>query len=267
MNLYEIARRYDRSAPAYPQHDALEREVGKRLIERVEFKRLDPKRVLDLGCGTGRLVPELNDRFPGAEIVGLDLSTEMLRRFRDQPRARGHFHCTRGDLTQLPFAARSFDLVFSNLALHWATDFVQALNEIRRVLNPEGMVLFTVPGPDSLRELRVSGSEGMDLTIPIYMPDLRDVGDCLVAAGFRDPVMDTESIALKYGSESRMRTELEITGGAGFAALADPPDHDSPVEISFEIVYGVAFGPGHGQPTRTQSGDVVTFPADQLKKL
>lgn len=275
MNLREIERCFDQAAPVYDQHDALEREVGERLIERIAFTRLEPRRILNLGCATGRTSLALKSRFPEAEVIGLDLSAGMLGLFQnrfgdqvgDRADARKSMFCVQADLTRLPFPARSTDLVFCNLALQWAGDFVQALNEIRRVLRPEGMMLFTVPGPDSLLELRQNPGDGFDSTISIYMPDLRDVGDCLVAAGFRDPVMDSELLTLSYRTGSQMKAELAATGGAGFAEISDRTAQGSGVEISFEIVYGVAFGPADGQPVRTQGGEVVTFPADQLKKL
>ena len=267
MNLREISRRYDRAALKYDQHDALEREVGERLLERVAFTRIAPNRILDLGCGTGSTTRKLMGRYPGAEMIGLDLSHEMLQAFRGQAVTGNVFRGVRADLTQLPFPARSVDLVFSNLSLQWAGDFVHALNEIRRVLKPGGMLLFSVPGPDSLGELRQNPLAGAGTDIPIYMPDLRDVGDCLLSAGFRDPVMDSELLTLAYRSASQMREELAVTGGAGFAELPEDPAQDAKIEISFEIVYGAAFGPEDGQPVRTRDGEVATFSVDQLKKL
>jgi len=267
MNLSEISHRFDRAAPDYDQHDALEREVGQRLMERLVFTRVPPNRILDLGCATGGTSLGLIERFPESEIIGLDLSPAMLKHFQGRAETGQDFRGVMGDLTQLPFPARSADLIFCNLALQWAGDFVQALNEFRRVLNPEGMLLFSVPGPDSLRELRQRWTEGADSTIPVYMPDLRDVGDCLVSAGFRDPVMDSELLTLSYRSVPQMKAELAVTGGAGFADVPESPEHGGAVEISFEIVYGAAFGPADGQPRRTQEGEVATFAVDQLKKL
>lgn len=267
MNPREISRRYDRIAPVYEQHDALEREVGERLLERVEFARLAPKLVLDLGCGTGRASQALAERFPGSRVIALDLSPGMLAQTRARTDGQAGIHAVCGDFSRLPVASRSADLVFCNLSLQWADDFVHALNEARRALRPGGMLLFSVPGPDSLLTLRQGATAGADSTMPIYMLDLRDVGDCLVSAGFRDPVMDSEIITLSYSEAAKMHQELEITGGAGFAALAAGDGGQDAVEISFEIVYGAAFGPEDGQPVRTQEGEVATFAVNQLKTL
>ena len=267
MDVCEISRRYDQAASKYDQHDALEREVGERLIERLVFTRTPPLHILDLGCGTGSASMKLAERFPDAELTCFDLSLEMLKLSSGRTVGGEGSRNVMGDLTSLPFSARSADLVFSNLAMQWAGDLVQAFNEIRRVLRPEGMLLFSIPGPDSLRELRQLPMQGTDATIPIYMPDLRDVGDSLMSAGFRDPVMDTEILTLSYRSASQMQTELAVTGGAGFAQMPQVPVAGNGVEISFEIVYGAAFGPADGQPVRTQEGEVATFSVDQLKKL
>lgn len=267
MNPGEISRHYDRAAPDYDQHDAFEREVAERLVERMVFTRIPPNRILDLGCGTGSTSHKLLERFPDSEITGLDLSHGMLKKFQDRAGGKQNFQSVLGDLTQLPFTARSADLVFCNLALQWAGDFVHALNEIRRVLRPEGMLLFSVPGPDSLQALRQYPAEGAGSSMPIYMPDLRDVGDCLMSAGFRDPVMDSELLTLSYRSVAQMKTELAVTGGAGFVEVPEIPAKNGGIEISFEIVYGAAFGPADGQPVRTEEGEVATFSVDQLKKL
>ena len=262
MDLREIERQYDRAAAVYEQHDALEREVGLRLAERAAFVRNTPGRILDLGCGSGQSALLLKQQFPGSSVLGLDLSSRMLHQFSGKGDS-----AVQADLTRLPLAVRSIDLVFCNMALQWAGDFVQALNEIRRVLRPEGMLLFSLPGPDSLMELRQSAAQGLDESMPIYLPDLRDVGDCLQSAGFRDPVMDSERLTLNYPSVSQMQTELAVTGGAGFSRLMQDSGTAAGFDLTFEIVYGAAFGPSDGQPIRTGEGEVATFSVESLRKL
>ncbi len=266
MNIGDIEDRFDRVAPDYERHAALEFEVGDRLIERTAFVRYEPRMIVDLGCGTGRASRQLKSRFAGAEIVRLDLSSEMLRQGVITAGETGRGLELQADLTRIPLVARSVDLVISNLALQWATDFEQAVMEVRRVLRPGGMFLFTVPGPESLRELHGRVSHGGSMSIPIYMPDLQDVGDLLVTAGFSEPVMDSEHITLRYPGIGQMVAELAVTGGAGFADLPVEGQRDEEINVSFEIVYGLAFGSPEGQPVRTPQGEVATFSIDEIRR-
>lgn len=266
VDIGEIQQRFDRAARDYERHDALEREVGERLLQRLEYVRRPVRRALDLGCGPGRASVALESRFTGAVIVALDVSPGMLARLKQRSGGSPRLFAVMGELDRLPVAARSVDLVFSNLALQWAGDFAQALGEFRRVLRPEGMLLFSVPGPASLAELRARTGMGASTEIPIYMPDLRDVGDLLVSTGFSEPVMDSELIGLRYPDAAAMVRELAVTGGAGFARLPVRRPAGGAVDVSFEIVYGTAFGAPEGRPVRTGEGEVATFSVDQLRR-
>lgn len=266
MDIRDIERRYDQSARAYERHDALEREIGERLLERAAFARVAPKRIVDIGCGAGRGSRALKSRFDEALVIGLDLSRRMLQRLQARSTAEQPVFAVQADLARLPLAARCVDLVFCNLALQWAGDFEHALQEFRRVLRPQGMLLLSVPGPDSLRELRGLVGQGASTSMPIYMPDLQDVGDLMVSAGFSEPVMDSEIVTLSYPDPLAMQRELTVTGGAGFARLPAPQPVPGGVEIRFEIVYGTAFGAPEGRPVRTKDGEVATFSVDQLRR-
>lgn len=257
MELGDIEQAFDRVAARYSQHDALEREVCERLLERLAFARLTPSRVLDLGSGTGRAAHGLRAQFHDALVCPMDLSRGML--MADAASGPGR---VQADFCRLPFASRSFDLVVSNFSLQWALDFELALQEIRRVMRPSGMLLFTVPGMGSLHGLRVA--EGQAAQMPIYMPDLQELGDLLVSSGFGEPVMDCEVITLSYPDSAAMRAELSVTGGAGFVELSAEGSQN--LELCYEVVYGTAFGPPEGQPIRTGEGEIATFSVEQLKR-
>lgn len=266
VELAEIQRRFDCAAARYERHDALEQEVQNRLLERLDYVRRPVERALDLGCGPGRASAVLAERYPEAAVVGLDISLAMLRLRKGNTPGRAAPLTVLGDLGRLPFAARSADLVFCNLALQWSSDFGRALAEFRRVLRPEGMLLFSVPGPASLRELRYDPGAGASAEIPIYLVDLQEVGDLLVSTGFSEPVMDSERLTLRYPDFGAMTAELAVTGGAGFAKLAPPEASQGPAALSFEIVYGTAFGAPEGRPVRTAQGEIATFSVDQLRR-
>ena len=266
MEIGEIQHRFDRVAADYRAHDALEGEVGERLLQRLAYLHRPVSRGLDLGCGTGRGSVALKARFPDARVVSLDLSGRMLTQASGAIGKEGGMFLVQGDLGRLPFPAGSADLIYCNLALQWAADFGAALAEWRRVLRPDGMLLFSVPGPESLRELRNLPGRGISAEIPIYMPDLRDVGDLLVSTGFSEPVMDTEVITLSYPGWEEMSREFAVTGAAGFADLPDTGALAGGVDISIEVVYGTAFGAPEGRPVRNGTGEVATFSVEHLRR-
>ncbi len=95
-------------------------------------------------------------RYRKADVVALDIAENMLQ----QVRSRGGWfrkpYCVCADGESLPFADDSFDFVFSNLMMQWCTDLEPRLHELRRVLAPGGLLMFTTFGPDTLMELRAS---------------------------------------------------------------------------------------------------------------
>jgi malonyl-CoA O-methyltransferase len=270
---------FDRFAGIYDEHAALEQEVGLRLLERLEFHRLAPQRILDLGCGTGRTSAALKARFRKAQVIGLDSSRMMLAQLQRRSALLRPLRAVCADFAALPLPDRSSELIISNLALQWSTDLEPLFAEIRRVLAPGGMLLFSTLGPASFRELRTALADCDASASGREFADILDVGNALVAAGFQEPVMDAERITLNYPDSRALVTELGATGSAlllnakhNLAEIVDCLDTayqrfrvDGRFPVSYEIVYGAAFGPGEGQPRKTAQGDVVTFSVESLR--
>ncbi len=212
-------RHFDRAARSYAEFAHLEAEVSARMRDRLDYLRLEPARILDAGCGPGRDAQMLRKRYPGSEVIGLDFSLAMLRAARAQGGwlssllGGRSMRAVCADLAALPFAERAFDLIWSNLALHWMREPALGLVEFRRVLRPGGLVMFTLLGPDTLLELREAAPGRTHV-----FPDMHDVGDWLVQAGFSAPVMDMEKITVSYPDPETLLRELRATGQT--AALA-----------------------------------------------
>jgi len=155
-----VRRAFDRAAADYDRVAVLQREVGARLLERLDYIRLQPHTIVDLGTGTGHLSKALAQRYKRARIIATDLAPNMLRAARRHaaPLARllhrQSFVC--GDAERLPFASQSVDMIFSNLTLQWCSDLDKVFAEFRRLLKPGGLALFSTFGPDTLKELRDS---------------------------------------------------------------------------------------------------------------
>jgi malonyl-CoA O-methyltransferase len=275
-----VRERFESLAGRYDRHAVLEQEVCRRLLERCEFSRLQPARILDLGCGTGAAAAALKRSYRRAQVIGVDAAPSMLAGLRRRSNLLWPLRGVCSDVAALPFARGSVDLLFANLVNFWLPDPGALFDEYRRVLRPDGMLLFTTLGPDTFRELRQAWA-GVDPEVKVpYFPDLLEIGDALMAAGFREPVMDMEIITLHYPGLAAMAEELEATAASllvpgwerwraqqdGLQAAYSPLLIEGKYPLSYEIVYGTAFGPQEGQPRRTAGGDVVTFSVDSLLK-
>jgi malonyl-CoA O-methyltransferase len=279
-NRQRIRDHFERIAGRYDQHTALEQEVCARLLERTAFKRRAPLQILDLGCGTGAGSAQLKQMFRKAQVTGMDTSLAMLSQLRRRSSMLRPLKAVCGDFGVLPFAVQSVDMVFSNLASYWCPDPMAMFSEFRRVIRPDCMLLFSTLGPGTMKELsEVWAGVDAEVEVPVF-PDLLEIGNALVAAGFREPVMDMEIITLSYPQPDALFEELEATGASllvrgwdrwktARAALKQafaPILKDGRYPLSFEIIYGVAFGPQDGQPVKTPEGDVVTFSVDSLRR-
>lgn len=197
------------------------REVERRLDERLDYIKAEPERVLDIGCGTGASRIRLRERYPAASIYALDWATQALRHSVGSrsliDRARALFapareHILAGHAGALPFPDRSFDIVWSNLALAWAPDPQVWLREWHRVLKVGGLLMFTTYGPDTLRALREAFADADALPHVHPFVDMHDLGDAMVACPFADPVVDMEMMTLTYPGVDALLRELHATG-------------------------------------------------------
>jgi malonyl-CoA O-methyltransferase len=283
-----VRRAFAKAAQTYDAAAALQREVGARMAQRLEYVRLEPEAVLDVGCGTGEAIGELAARYPAARVVGADVAPPMVAAARARshmgrtvlrrllrPVLRGPgglapwFVC--GDVNALPLRGVAFDLVWSNLALQWVNDLPRAFAEVRRVMKVGGLFTFTTFGPDTLKELRAAFARADSYTHVSRFVDMHDIGDALVAAGFADPVVDMEMVTLTYATPAALLRELKgigatnatrgrprgLTGARRWQrvlASLERLRRDGRVPATFEVVYGHAW---KGEPRRTAEGHAI----------
>jgi malonyl-CoA O-methyltransferase len=176
-----------------------------------------------------------------------------------------------GDLALMPFAAATFELLWSNLALQWVDHLPAAFAEMNRVLAVDGLLVFTTFGPDTLKEVRAAFS-GVDGNVHVSrFVDMHDVGDMLVAAGFADPVMEMEMMTLTYGDAGALLRDLKAIGATNAAvarpralmgrrrweralAALDATRVNGRIAATFEVIYGHAW---KVPPQRTREGDAI----------
>lgn len=275
----QVRRSFGRAAASYDDAAVLQAEVRDRLLDRLQWVRLSPLRILDLGAGTGQALPALAARYPEAEIVALDLTPGMLRVAAGRPDHRALLVCA--DAARLPFPDQSFDLVFSSLAIHWSPTLDTVLAEARRVLRHPGLFSFATPGPASYAELRRAWQAVDPSPHVMPFPEMRALGDGLVRAGLAEAVMDTETITLKYRNFAGLIADLRATGttnaSAGrsrgltgrqawsrlTAAYEQERDEAGLLPATVEVVFGQAWSPDPAARRRAGGGEIAVA-LDQL---
>ncbi len=267
--------------------DFIYREIASRMLERLQLVKLHPARIVDAGCGSGPDLKVLQQRYPDAQLVGVDASYSMLRQalpvaysvaqrllgWLGKVQPRSPFNLINSDFASLPLSDQTADLVWSNLALHWHSQPDQVFKEWRRVLSVNGLLMFSCFGPDSLKQLRQAFAVVDQAPHTLPFVDMHDFGDMLMQAGFATPVMDMEIITLTYETVPQLLADVRALGGnplqtrsiglMGKTAwhtvcqhLEQSRNQQGRLELTLEVIYGHAFKPA-AKSKVTQS--VITF--------
>lgn len=273
-----IRRRSDRVATCYDAAAVLQREIAGRMLERLQYIRLQPERVLDLGCATGHACAGLHQAYGEARIIAVDVALKMCIEAVAAAKSgwfgRRRWQVVSGSAAALPFADQTIDLVFANLLLHWCPHPDAVFRECQRVLRPGGLLMFSSLGPDSLRELRAAWST-VDAGQHVHsFTDLHDLGDALVRERFADPVMDVEWLTLTYPTLNGLVTDIRQSGAGNAAtgrrrgllgrrqaealraAYEQYRGDDGRLPATMEIVYGHAWASAEPMQRRESSGEV-----------
>ncbi|HET9032699.1 MAG TPA: malonyl-ACP O-methyltransferase BioC [Dokdonella sp.] len=278
----QVRRSFGRAAASYDAHAILQEEVQARLQERLDDSKLAPSRIVDVGSGTGRGTAALRKRFPQAQTIALDLALPMLQAAKKNRGWLRPFARVCGDTEALPFVDASVDLLHSNLCLQWSGNLEAAFASFRRVMRANGLLLFSTFAPQTLNELRAAFAEvGGGAHVSGFL-DIQQIGDAVLAAGFRDPVLERDVFTLTYPDVRSLMRELRaigatnanrdrsrtLTGKAHLQRVIEAYEtfrHEGLLPATFEVVYAQAWAPAAGQPIRSGSQDIASFPIDSLR--
>jgi malonyl-CoA O-methyltransferase len=214
LDKHSVKKSFENAAKSFNHAAILHEEVLTRLLNRLQYIRHQPTTVIDIGCGTGRALSGLQKTYPQSKIVCLDLAYAMLGLARKQYGLLRKKRIVNSDMEKMPFAPGSFDLLFSNLALQWVNDLGATLNEFARIGQSGSLLMFSTFGPGTLNELRESWAE-VDQNPHVHQfMDMHDVGDAMMAAGFSQPVVDSETIRLQYREFQQIFDDLKNTGAS-----------------------------------------------------
>ena len=273
----------------HPETPWLHEEIGRRMEERLQWIRLQPKQWVDWAPVNGglRTHAAVRARYPKANCLALETSELRLQKAKValtnpwwklwQRRAVSIASLAKG-LPQQEVA----DMVWANMALHTAVAPQSLLRAWHSLLSTDGFLMFSSLGPDTLRELQPIYQE-MGWGDPSHaFTDMHDWGDMLVQAGFAEPVMDMERITLTYATPSDLLKDLRLLGrnlhhqrhqnlrGRGWRqnlenallALAKP-DHQGRLVLTVEVIYGHALKP----LPRVRLADQSSVTLAQMKTL
>jgi len=265
INPQQVARAFDQAAANYEQFSALQQDVANGLDDHLNFTKITPKRMLDIGCGTGFLSTRMRERYPKADLLALDIAPAMAASCQQrigkrwlpwQPRRM----TLCGDAACLPLVDGCCDLVASSLTMQWLSDPAAMLHEMRRVLAPDGLLIFSTFGRNTLIELRQTlaaiAPEKAGLVLPF--PDVMSLGDLLNRQAIQLPVTDSDRIRLSYADTTALVRELKGMGASARAIrfrsgglggrkllrqLAEnyPINENGRIDATFEVLYGQAW--------------------------
>ena len=250
-----IRQHRQRASRDYADFAFLKDAAAARLADRLELIRRDFNLCLDLGAHDGRLAQHFAQHFAqdsaGSVKIGHMIQADPAVEFAFAAAnyGPGIVHA----LDQLPYKAESFDAVFSCLSLHWVDDLPGLMMQARRLLKPDGLLLMSLLGGNSLIELRqVLAEAEQDITGGLSprcapMADIRDIGGLLGRAGLALPVADSDRLTVHYPHMFKLMADLRGMGeqNALLARLKTPTKRD--VFYRAAEIYQQRFGQADGQ--------------------
>lgn len=261
LNRKHIRRRFEKAASSFDAADFLHATTREGLLARLEPLLIEADVVIDLGAATGSAGHRLSKRFRGAHVVAVDLAHNMLAKGRRQKGWFSKVTHVQADAERLPLADASVDVVFSNMLLPSIGNPDGVFLEVARVLRKGGVFAFATLGPDSLHELARAWRSIDDAAHVAEFADMHDLGDGLVRAGFRDPVLDVDRLLVSYENSNRLFSDLTavgarnalsarsrgLTGRQRFDAMTAALDNAAKggkITLDLELVFAHCFGGG-----------------------
>lgn len=285
INHQRVRDDFAHAANTYDAAAIVQHEICDRTLERVDMLKIEAEVILDIGTGTGRSIQGLEKRFSTNRIIATDLALEMLqhckKKYFQQAVDTQYKNLVCSAAEQLPFADESIDLIFSTSTFQWCVDINQVFIECKRVLRPQGILIFSSFGPDTLKELRQSWATIDQLHHVHDFIDMHHIGDALLANQFDDPVVDMEIITIQYQSVRQLLKDLKDTGSRGkfnnnakgltgkykFHQLEEAYEKYRTVEGSLPASYEVIYGYAHKTSVKKsadQNAHEINVPLDNI---
>lgn len=276
-----VRQSFHRAARTYEKTAILQKQIADEMLNRLEVIKVDPKAIVDVGCGTGYALRRMQKRYRKAMVIGVDIAPGMLL---EAHRHRLWLRPQRlivGDGERLPIKDRSVDMIFCNVTLQWC-NLDEALREFARILVPEGLMMFSTFGPDTLKEIRQAWLQVDDNVHVHRFIDMHDIGDAMIRHHFEIPVVDVDYATLTYRDVKDALIDLKQLGSSNSAvgrfkglvgkrrfnefaqALNSKKNEEGLLECSYEIVYGHGWAPAQ-RFSRGEDGTVLV-PVTEIRR-
>lgn len=235
-NKKQVAENFSKCAASYEEYALLQKQMADDLI--AGLPNLNPKAILDVGCGTGYLTLNLAQKFPQGKIIGIDNAPKMIEIAQSKTKKENLFFQL-ADGEGLPFTDNHFDLVLANASLQWM-EGEKAVCEIARVLKKAGKFIFKTFGPATLKEVRVQGFQ----TISLHSPE---EWRGILNKYFQAVKLETGLISLCFDNLKEALRHLKRIGANSTGGRKPPLAKHfpairemQPISVTFEIISGQA---------------------------
>jgi malonyl-CoA O-methyltransferase len=194
---------FNKAMSTYDEYCDLQWRVGNRLLGKIEFNLNPLPTLLDLGCGTGLITERVAQKIPHQTFDAIDIADQLLLKARQRLSPLGvSVHERNFDSLN---SEKKYDIIFSNLSLHWSNGFNTLLGKLRNSLSPKGTLAFTVPLLGTFSELQSLAAMNHFLEFSYVEQQLKRVG-------YTIKVAQSEKITLHFKTTRSTLESIKYTG-------------------------------------------------------
>ncbi len=210
FNKQTVQQSFDVASKHYDQFTSMQRTIGNHLLA---FQQEEPSgNVLDIGAGTGYLTRKLREFEHIEKLYALDIALGMLMQTRQNMAGNQLNGTVCADAESLAIKNNCLNAVYSNVALQWCSNLPLVFKEASRVLQKDGMFVFSTFGPRTLQELKASWSVADNAVHVNEFVDMDAIRSLLGSAGFSEIRVSSEEIVMYYPSPKQLMLGLKGMG-------------------------------------------------------
>jgi len=253
---------FSNAANTYDERAVMQHNVADKMLSQLEELNIAPETILDVGCGTGRAVEEITRRYPNAKIIASDFAQPMLDFTKDRllkkDLAVPELLCE--DMDQLTIDDNSIDLIFTTSAIQWSADINLLFKKFFRALRPNGYIIFSTFGPETMWQLRESWSRVDGYKHIHHFTEVSGYETALLNGGFTEVTISNEEQIVNYHTLKDLMKDLKkvgvvnanserargMLGKTAFTQLSNEYEIyriDDCLPLSYDVIFGHARKP------------------------